>query len=171
MQLRMKGILTTTLTYNSNSNCRLGVRVFIVQPKMYSNYDAVYANATTWMSTLLRKGLSTVGFTGLINDLTLDVNREAITVYHDKVYYVNTPYLVSSVGDATTYNSVRFINKTIKLRNKLLKFDSIFNSGKTPTNFNPVLLVGYVHLDGSGADTLTTQVSFTSNTYLDYEDA
>jgi len=171
MKLRIKGILTSNLTYNTNSQCRLGVRVFIVQPKMYSNYDAINANAAAWQGALLKKGLSTVGFTGVINDLQLDVNRDAITVYYDKVFYINTPYLVTSVGDATTYNSVRFINKTLNLRNKLLRYDSAFNSGKTPTNWNPVLLVGYVHLDGSGPDTISAQVSMTTDCYLDYEDA
>jgi len=170
MKLRIKGILTSNLTYNTNSQCRLGVRVFIVQPKSYSNYDAINANATIWQATLLKKGLTTVGFTGVINDLQADVNKDAITVYYDKVFYINTPYLVSSVGDATTYNSVRFINKTLNLRNKLLRYDSAFNSGKTPTNWNPVMLVGYVHLDGSGPDTVSTQVSMTTDTYLDYED-
>lgn len=171
MKLRIKGILTSNLTYNTNSQCRLGVRVFIVQPKAYSNYDAINANATTWQSTLLKKGLASTGFTGVINDLQADVNRDAITVYYDKVFYVNTPYLVTSVGDASTYNSVRFINKTLNLRNKLLRYDSLFNSGKTPTNWNPVMLVGYVHLDGSGPDTISTQVSLTTDCYLDYEDA
>jgi len=171
MKLRIKGILTSNLTYNTNSQCRLGVRVFIVQPKMYSNYDAINAYATTWMASLLKKGLSTVGFTGVINDLQADVNKDAITVYYDKVFYINTPYLVTSVGDASTYNTVRFINKTLNLRNKLLRYDSAFNSGKTPTNWNPVLLVGYVHLDGSGPDTVSAQVSMTTDCYLDYEDA
>jgi len=170
-RLRVKGILTSNLTYTTNSQCRLGVRVFIVQPKMYSNYDAINVNATTWMGALLKKGLSTTGFTGVINDLQADVNTDAITVMYDKVFYVNTPYMATSVGEQSTYNSVKFINKTFNLRNKLLKYDTAFNSAKTPTNFNPVLLVGYVHLDGSGPDTVSTQVSFTTDTYLDYEDA
>jgi len=138
---------------------------------MYSNYDAIYANATTWQGSLLKKGLATVGFTGIINDLQADVNTDAITVMYDKVFYINTPYMVSSVGGASTYNSVRFINKTLNLRNKLLKYDPFFNSAKTPTNWNPVMLVGYVHLDGSGPDTVSTQVSMTTDCYLEYEDA
>jgi len=171
MRLRIGAILTSNLTYTAYSNCRLGVRVLIVQPKMYSNYDAINTNATVWLGTLLKKGLATSAFTGLINDLYADINTDAITVYYDKVHYINTPFMATAVGEQSTYNSVRFIKKTINLRNKLLRYDSAFNSGKTPTNFNPVMLCGYAHLDGSGPDTVTTQVSMTTDSYMDYEDA
>jgi len=171
MRLRIGAILTSNLTFTSNSQCRLGVRVLILQPKMYSNYDAINANATTWLGSLLKKGLATSGFTGLINDLYADVNTDAITVYYDKIHYINTPYMATAVGGQSTYNSVRFIKKVINLRNKLLRYDSAFNAGKTPVNFNPMMVCGYAHLDGSGPDTITTQVSMTTNSYLDYEDA
>lgn len=169
--LRCKGFIASNLTYQSYSNCRLGVRVMVVQPKMYSDLTAITNNASTWMATLLKKGGTTTGFTGIVPDLMADINTDAITKYYDKVFYVNTPYVATSVGDLATYNSIKFFKFNLKLRNKLLKYDSSISSGLTPTNYNPVLLLGYVHLDGSSADTLTTQVTLSCDSYLDYEDA
>lgn len=170
-KLRVKGFVTSNLTYQSYSNCRLGIRVMIVQPKMYQDYATIIAQAAVWMGTLLKKGGTTTGFTGIVPDLMADINTDAITKYYDKVFYVNTPYVATSVGDLATYNSVKFFSKTLNLRNKLLRYDSSINSGLTPVGYNPVMLVGYVHLDGSSPDTITTQVTMSCDSYLDYEDA
>lgn len=170
-RLRLKGFVTTNLTYQSYSNCRLGVRIMIVQPKMYKDLSTILTNATTWMATLLKKGGTTAGFTGIVPDLMADINTDTITTYYDKVFYVNTPYVATSVGDLATYNSVKFFSKSLNLRNKLLRYDSNVNGGLTPVDYNPVMLVGYVHLDGSSPDTITTQIAMSCDSYLDYEDA
>lgn len=170
-KLTVKGFVISNLTYQSYSNCRLGVRIFIVQPKMYTDLATIQSTASVWTSTLLKKGGTTSAFTGIVPDLMADVNTDAITVYYDKVFYVNTPYVATSVGDLATYNSTKFFSKTINLRNKLMRFDNSINSGLTSTNFNPVMLLGYVHLDGSSPDTVTTQITMSNDCVLYYEDA
>lgn len=169
-KITVKGAIVSNLTYQSYSNCRLAVRMMIVQPKAYPSLSIAQANATTWLNYLLKKGGTTSAFNGNMADIWAPVNTDAITKYYDKVFYINTPYVSTSVGDLSTYNSVKMFSKTIKLRNKLLKYDSGIDSGLTPTNYAPILLLGYAHLDGSGADVLTTQVSLSMDTIFDYED-
>ena len=179
-QIRIKGNLLTRFTGSAGTtyyqNCRVGVRLMIVQPKMYNNLGAIQANAVLWQSTLLKKGATTTGFTGIIPDLYADINRDAISVYYDKVFYVQNPYSNAVFGSTMTNllmptGTCKFFNKTIKLRNKVLKFDTSIDSGLTPTNFNPVAILGYCYLDGSSPDAVTTQIAMSFDSYMDYEDA
>lgn len=168
--LQIKGYIASNLTFTTLTGCRLGVRLMIVQPKQYSDFGVIQANAATWLTYLLKKGGTVGGFTGIVPDLFAQVNTDAITKYYDKVFYINSPYLQTNVGDTTVFNSVKFFSKTLKLRNKLLKYDSNVNAGVTPVNFNPVMLLGYVKLDGSAPD-LNIQIAMSNDCYLNYEDA
>jgi len=168
--LRIKGVITSNLTFQAYSNCRLGIRMMVVQPKTLLGQGAITAFATTWLNSLLKKGGTTVHFAGNTPDLFADLNKEIVTVMYDKVYYVNTPYMVSSVGNAPTVNSTKFFDISMPLRNKIIRYDSAIDAGITPTNFNPVLLLGYCHLDGSGPDVVSTQVSLTFDTIFNYSD-
>lgn len=167
-RLRIKGFITTVLNQTGAGACRLGMRMMIVQPKQFQ--DLAFIQSSTWLTYLLKKGGATGAFTGVIPDLMADINREAVTVYYDKVFYINSPYLLTAVGDVTVSNSVKFFSHTMKLNYKQLKYDSNVNSGLTPVNFNPVILLGYVHLDGSVTD-LIPQLNLSADCYLDYEDA
>lgn len=174
-KLRIKGhiILAQGLS-TTPSNCRLAVRLLMVQPKAYSTIDAISANYGTWMPALLRKGGTNVGYTGIVSDIYADLNRENVTVYYDKTFYMTLPYFAVStsvgIGVQDLQKSTRFFSITKKLNNKLLKFDPAYNSGTTPVNFSPVILMGYAHLDGSTPDSIETQVSIAFDSYLEYED-
>lgn len=168
--LKIKGFIASNLSFTSLTGCRLGVRLMIVQPKQYGDLGAIQAFASTWLTYLLKKGGSVVPFAGNIPDLFADINTDAITKYYDKVFYINTPYLQTAVGDTSTFNSVKFFQHTMKLKNKLLKYDSNVNAGVTPVTFNPVMFVGYVKLDGSAVDA-NVQISLSNDCYLYYEDA
>lgn len=170
-KLKIKGFLTASFNYVTASASRIGVRVMIVQPKMYSDLTSILAGSPVWLPTLLKQGGATVAFTGIVNDLQADVNTDAITKYYDKIFYMNAPYVYTSVGVVDTRNTVKFFSKTLNLRNKLMLYDDDINAGLTSTNYNPVMLVGYCHLDGSGPDTVSTQVSMTCDNYLYFEDA
>jgi len=167
-RLVVKGALQIPTSTTQYSNSRIAVRLFIVQPKMFGSLGAVTASPT-WLSTLLKKGGTSTAFTGVMSDLWAPVNTDAVTKYYDKIFYLDSAY-VNVAGTATTGNSVKFFTKRLQMKNKLLKYDSSVDSGLTPTQYNPVMLCGYVHMDGSGPDTLTTAVSLQFDSIFDYED-
>ena len=179
-RLRIKGHFISRFTGSTGTtyyqNCRIGVRILIVQPKMYNSLGAITANATTWLPTLLKRGGATVGFTGIIPDLYSDVNTDAITKYYDKIWYIQNPYSNAVLGSGGNNllmpdGTCRFFSKTFNLRNKLLRYDSSIDAGLTSTNYNPVMLLGYVYLDGSTPDSVTTNIAMSFDSYMDYEDA
>lgn len=178
-KIRLRGHLIMAQNYNTGvSNCRIAVRLMVVQPKAYATLDTVQANYATWMPSLLKRGGTSVAFTGLISDLYSDVNTDAITCYYDKIIYMTLPHEnritgttnVNTVGVSDLRQTVKFFDLTRSLRNKLLKYDPAFTSGQQPSNFSPVLVVGYAHLDGSSPDTVDTQVSIQFNSNLYFED-
>lgn len=165
-------------TLNSAYNRRIALRVMIVKPKRYNSLADIQTSAANWLPSLLKKGGTTVGFTGAINDLWAPINSDAITKYYDKVMYLRQDALVTAGGAAATQvtpvaytseGSVRFFNITKKM-NKVLKYDSNIDVGLQPTNFNFVMLVGLVYLNGD-APTGTTQAYLSFDSILDYEDA
>lgn len=176
--LNIKGHFILSTANNSIPNARIAVRMMVVQPKNLSAYPDVSAN-TDWMQQLLRKGGSNVAFTGVISDLYASVNTDQITCYYDKVSYITMPFLyTSTLGVPTDGFSVtqwdlskatKFFSISLKVRNKLLKYDKNYNPNQ-PTSYSPILVLGYSHLDGSTPDVLTTQVIMSYNSELMYED-
>ena len=172
--LTVKGAIVynpSTGQYGTYANSRLGVRMMIVQPRQYSNIDDVQSNAAAWLSLLLKKGGSTVGFTGILSDLWAPINSDYIIKYYDKVHYLDAPYQTTAVGSTLMGRSTKMFSIKLKTRNKILKFDSNVSSGSSPTNYAPVLLLGYAHMDGSSPDTLTTAVQLSYDSVFNYEDA
>jgi len=159
-------------TFGTYSNTRLGVRVIICQPKAYNTYESIFANATTWQATLLRRGGTTVAFTGIMTDLWSPINTDAITKYYDKIYYLNGSYQASNAGYSQLLGSTKMFSfkKTWK-NGKVFKYDPSVGSGIAATNYAPVMMLGYVHMDGSGPDSLTTAVNFQWDAVLNYQDA
>lgn len=169
--LNIKGSITMNLNFTAIGTCRIAVRQLIVMPKMFTNWQAAYDNYGTWTSVLLKKGGTTTGFTGVLSDLHSEVNRDAITVYKDRIFYMDTPFFQTAAGAGDVSRTVKFYNYTLKLRNKLLKYDAGINSGLTPTNWCPIMLLGYVHLDGTiNPDTVNTQIQDEHVCNLHYQD-
>jgi len=168
--LTIKGHIHSNLTFTGITQCRLGVRMMIVTPKQYNNFANVQANAALWLQLLLKKGSTVTAFTGIVPDLYAKINTDAITCHYDKVMYITTPYLQTAVGDTTIYGSTKFFSKTFRFKNKILKYDNGIDLGLTPSNYSPVLIVGYVKLDGTAPDA-NTQCAISYDAYLNYEDA
>jgi len=168
--LTIKGHILSNLTLTGISQCRMGIRMMIVTPKQYNNFNQIQSNATLWLPLLLRKGATVSAFTGVIPDLYAPISTEAITLHYNKVMYINTPYVQTAVGDANIYNSCHFFSKTFNLKNKLLRYDANIDSGLTPVNYSPVLLVGYVRLDGTAPDA-NNQFNLSYTATLNYEDS
>lgn len=163
----------STGSYGTYANSRIAVRLMIVQPKNYGDYVSVINNAPTWLPALLRKGNTNVAFTGIMNDLWAPINTDAITVYYNKIIYITAPYQLTAAGAQQMGGMTKFFSKTIKFRGsgKQLNYDTSASTGILPTNFAPVMIAGYVHMDGSGPDVLTTAVQFSFDSNLYYKDA
>jgi len=170
-KLKIQGIMTMNLNYAGTASCRIGVRVMLVQPKGYTNRDVVATEAANWLGNLLRKGGTNSGFTGTPADLFAEINTDLITTYYNKVYYMNLDFLNSAVGAQGVNYSTKFFTINLKLRNKLLRYNTGNYGNLAPSNYCPVLLLGYCHLDGSAPDTLETQLNMSYISNFAYEDA
>lgn len=185
MSLRIKGHMISSVLPNPNTssaNCRIAVRMMVVQPRYLSNYNQASSSAAVWLPGLLKKGGTTTAFTGVISDLYAPINTDLIIKYYDKVVYVTIPftqYALSGVIGSTNINntvsidlvnSTKFFNINLKMKNKLLKYD-VNISNVQPTNYAPCFLLGYCHLDGSSPDVLNTQVSCAFDAIFGFEDA
>lgn len=169
--LNIKGnILLNAQLTSTFSFTRVAVRLMVVTPKRYGTYLDV-TGQSNWLSGFLQKGAATTQFTGAQSDLFASINREAITVHYDKVYYLNSTYQATAVGYAAPENSIKFFNINIKCKNKILKYDPSISSTLLPTNFAPVLLFGYVFMNGAEPTVVNTPVSVQFDTLFTFEDA
>jgi len=178
-KLSIRGhIISASQIPQTSPNSRIAVRMMVVQPRYLSNRVTVLAQSTVWQSTLLKKGGSTTGFTGEISDLYAPINTDAIIKYYDKVIYLPIPQVyvgtgttsVNTVTSIDVSKSVKFFNINLKVKNKLLKYDATISTTQ-PLNYSPTFILGYVHLDGSTADVINTQVSCAFDSVFQYEDA
>lgn len=178
-KLSIRGhIISASQIPQSSANSRIAVRLMVVQPRYLSNRVTVLSQSVVWQSSLLKKGGSTTGFTGEISDLYAPINSDAIITYYDKVMYLPIPqvYVGNSGGTQLVVTSVdmsksvKFFNINLKVKNKLLKYDATISTTQ-PLNYSPTFILGYVHLDGSTADVVNTQVSCAFDSVFQYEDA
>jgi len=168
--LKVEGWITQSLSATYINASRIVCRVFIVQPKLYTNRDEIISNAPAWTAALLKRGSVETPFTGAIQDLTAPVNTDMITCYFDKLYSVSVPALVTASGAVDTAYSTKYFSKTFNLKNKLLKYNSSYAGGISPTNWSPVILMGYCFVNGSVATPETASVSMSFTSLLKYED-
>jgi hypothetical protein len=157
-------------TFGSFANARLGVRLFVIQPRNYSEIGEVLANTSTWMPTLLQKGGVATPFTGAINDLWAPLNSDAFIKYYDRVFMLNGTYQSTAVGMTQLLGATKMFKIALKCRNKTIKYENGISS-VNPMNYAPVFCIGYAHMDGSGADTVSTAITVQWDAVFNYEDA
>lgn len=180
----MMNVMTTSYTSTSAPglyvpNARFGVRVMIVQPKTVMNRVDINANQGGWLSRLLRDGNSSVAFDGTLDNFYLPINTEVITKYYDKKFIFNTPQAwipVGSTGAMSVPTNSTYKRLTINViknkgnQGKLVKYDQSYDT-LYPTNYNPVVLIGYCKLDNSLPDTLDTNIRMNFTSVVTYQDA
>lgn len=170
-RLHLQGHLITNLLLQDYNSCRIGVRMLIVQPRNYGSLTLIQNGAATWMNFLLKRGGGTSGFTGIVSDLYTKINSDAIICYYDKLIYMQSPYVVDNKGALNIQRMTHFFDIKLKVKNKLLRYDVDIDGGLTPTEYNPVLILGYAHLNNGTPDTIETQLNMSWVSYLDYQDA
>lgn len=176
-KLTLRGILQLIPQTNTNTydNRKIAVRVMIVTPKSFPNTDSAL-NSQTWFNYLLKKGGTQTGFNGSVHELFTPINTDAVTCHYNKVFFLNQSAIfqstASGVASVDQSGMTKFFSKTFTFKNKLLKYDPNVGNGQTPTNYGPVLVLGYALTDPSAApDTLTTRVRFHYCSTMTYEDA
>lgn len=176
--LNIKGYvkLDPNTLWNDNALPTVFCRLFVVSLKTKPNYTEASSSATP-LSGLLRKGGTTVGYTGILSDMFAPVNTELWTVHEDRKFYLSQDALhqPATLGPISVSmnlkNTVKFFNISVKCKNKLLKYDSNVSSNLLPTNFGPMILLGYTFLNGASPDTVSTRVGMEFISTLTYEDA
>lgn len=152
-------------------------RMMVVTMKNAQNFTDAQG-ASPKIGTLLKKGGTTVAFSGLLSDIYAPLNRDVFTVHYDKRFYLNQSYVnatgpspPSTIISQDVKNTVKFFNINIKCKNRLLRYDEDVSGDILPSNFGPFLLLGYSYLDGSSPDVLSTPLGLQFDSTLNYEDA
>lgn len=171
-KFNIRGHIITNLTFIDYNSCRIGVRMIICQPKNYGSLSVIQNAAATWTQHLLKKGGTTSGFSGQVNDLYSPINSDAITTYYDKVFYMQTPYVPGTQqGNNITTRITKFFNINLRVKNKKILYDASIDSGLNPVDYNPSLLIGYAHLTNSTPDTADTQINLSWVSSLKFQDS
>lgn len=166
----------TSGSVNVGKWSNVGVRLMILSLKPAQNYDSAILNAGL-LNNLLKKGGTTVAFTGAISDLFADINSDVFTKHYNKVYFMNQSYILQPSGAGNQSAVAVDVSKCVKFFNikldvkKKLKYDDGTSSSQLPTNYGPFLVCGYSYMDGSSPDVLNTQVQVSWDVIFKYEDA
>lgn len=178
-KLNVKGYVkfdtTTSSGYNNQGNPTVLCRLMVVSLKTKPNYTEATSSSTP-LSGLLKKGGTTTSFSGILSDIYAPINTDLWTVHSDRRFYLNQDYLAQYGGGTQQIvgqdikNTVKFFNISVKCK-KLMKYDANISSGVLPTNFGPMLLLGYSYLNADSPDTLSTKLGLQYDSLFSYEDA
>lgn len=152
------------------------VRLMVVSLKSLASYPAAL-NQPGYLTSLLKKGASTVAYTGLLSDNFCPINSDVFTTHHDQTFYLTQDYdflsttaaYVNSPVAISTKDTIKFFNINLKCKDRIVKYDTV-NGGIQPTNLGYFLLMGYTYLDGSNPDVVNTQVGMEYITTMRFED-
>jgi len=164
--LRVRGVLTCTISQTTANNTRFGVRLLILRAKRFSDYLQTTTDFATNYTRLL-EGTNT-GFLGSLAQFNTPINKDYFSVVMEKKYYIT---LSQGASTAEMFNTTKFINFTVPYSKRLLNYDENFDSD-TPVNYPYVMLMGYTKLTGDAADgDGTTYMNFQYTSTASYEDA
>lgn len=161
----------------SNNNTYYGIRVMVVQPRQFRGLTEIQTNTNSWLSNLFRDGGTKVAWAqNNPRSMLLPINSDEIITYYDKSYYNTFPRVDKSATLPTNYvypielSKVGTRNLLIKLKvkSKKFKYDASVNSGLTPVNYNPVLLIGICNMNSFTESSSGMQIQYYSQ--LTYED-
>lgn len=150
-------------------------RLFVVSLKTKANYTEA-TSSTVPLTSLLKKGGTTSAFNGTIGDIWAPVNTDVWTVHADKKFYLSQDGIIQLGGLSNTFvaadmkDLVKFFNINIPCK-KVMKYDANVSSYLLPTNFGPIVMLGYAYLDNSSADTVDTKVAMAYDYSFTYQDA
>jgi len=163
-----------TIPTSIPSNSRLMVRAFVCSVKKFQSYGDVSAT-TTWMSKFLRNGNTLQSLDGTVRSMYLPVNTDVVTVHKEIKKYITVPAIFAQTATPAGFSntaigfeqSCKFFSFTMSIK-KLLKYDDTSND---PQNDGRFFVLSYCHLDDTSADILTSRITTSFVSTLNYEDA
>lgn len=178
-KLVMKGCVHINTSYDATANynmCPLYVGCYVFRLK--PNLDDTQANAYTVMTqSFFQAGNSSAGFTGLLNDLTRDVNKDQVQLLKKRVFRVGVSNVLSSFGvNASNNTNQQYGDGTVGI-SKLFKMDLtkclqktlVFNdTTNTPSNRNTYIAWVPFRVDGSAILTGLGAYTGTIPCYVDW---
>ncbi|AIF34792.1 hypothetical protein [Sewage-associated circular DNA molecule-2] len=150
-------------------------RLMVLSLKTKQNYTDASSSATP-LSNLLKKGGTTTSFSGVLSDIYAPVNTDLFTVHAERRFYLNQSMLqnfnstTNAIVPIDIKNTVKFFRIPLKVKGKLIKYDSGISGGVLPTNYGAFLVLGYSFLNGASPDTLSMRVGMQFDTIMNYED-
>lgn len=180
LSLKIRGYVKLDInnTAPMSTNSAVVVRLMVLSQKNKSNFTDLQLSSSG-LATLLKKGGTTVGFTGLLSDLYAPINTDVFTKHHDELIYLYQDAIISPNGAATPgiqyitsniKNTVKFININVPCKNKVLKYDEDIAGTLEPTNFAPFLVLGYSYLDGTIPDVINSKVGLCYDSIMTFKE-
>lgn len=152
------------------------VRMMVVSPKYRSNYTD-NTGSTFPLTALLKKGGATSAWTGVFSDMNAPINTDMFTVHAQRRFYLNQsvfPTVGAAAPSATVSadvkNLIKFFNIPLRVKNKILRYDNSLSSNLLPTNYSPIILLGFCYMDGTSPDTISTPLGMEYIVDFRYED-
>jgi len=165
----IKGHMNIIPNPNDQPRSRVLVRMLVVIPRQFPTNDISVSNTGTWLPYVLKVGNASAPLDGTIQSMYLPTNREIITTLVDKKIYMNSDFFSKSGSENFSTRFVtKFFNFNLKVKQKVLRYD---DASTLPLNYSPSLLLSYCFLDGSPPSSLSTALSMSFVSVLDYEDA
>lgn len=150
---------------------QIGVRVMVVQPKRYRHWPDPYNNYSAWLALLMDNGAGGMPYIGDTNSYYAPINKDCVHVLRDKRIRLSPPV---AYNDPTTGTQLEAGLKACKPFKFLIKVNKGFTysggADQHPSNYAPVLLMGWTYLDGSAPDAVNAvDMSFRADLW--YRDA
>lgn len=149
---------------------QIGVRIMVVQPKRFQHFTDPRIHYTDWLGLILDNGGGGEAYTGTTSNYYAPLNKDCVHVYRDKRIRLSPPIAYNDPTDGTQLKAGLKACKPFKFLikvNKLLTYST--GTDTQPSNFSPVLLMGWTYLDGSAPDT-TNAVDMSYRTDMWYRD-
>jgi len=171
--LNIRGVLTFTLGQTVADNVRIGVRLMVLRPKKYNDWNAGSLDFNTNYTKLLEG--TTTGFQGTLQQFNTPTNNDYFSVVMDRRFYMSQSVQQSGVatpGQSYISETTKFVNfKVPYTTNKKLIYDQDSSLDES-TNFPYFMILGYTKLSGASADaTGTSYLTFQYTATAKYEDA
>lgn len=176
--LRVKGHLriTTNEVNDSQTLPQVYVRLMCVSMKFRSNYSDATAYPAA-LNNLLKKGNTTSSWSGVFSDMNAPINNDLFTLHGERKFYLNQSYQnttgpspPSTILPLDVSKTVKFFDFNVRCKNKILRYDTGIGSDLYPTNWGPMLVVGYCYLNGGTPDAVATNLGMEYISDFRFED-